>query len=541
MDSVLLSKINKLKPKPISFLTGLNLSESTFQVGTPNVQDSIATLSGATVINDTQGGSYIANQLAVMADEVWCNQNGENACKYSNDLTQATPWPLYGCTHSRVVLDDGRLWNLVTKTDATASRGIRQAFTIPSSPVGYLIMCTVRIPTDGTGAQSFTLNLTNSTHGGANVFKDFGNLQPGKTYRLHMYYTAAEKNTWVAGDTLTFYGMINSLNSYAACTVYVRDVLMCFYSPECFSNYVPTGSTAIAAGSTVMTKCDLDPYQFRNIDAICSSSGGNDCTPQEGQTNGVNKYSWYRSYDKLIAQAVKRGQIMVIGNRCPLNTGGAWDDANDQYLIMGYDKMFTRLQAKWNCGVDIRAFMKSLTASGQYTVSQLMTGTVHPNGTSAPLIAQQYINEITKNRKPMNNAQSELSGSVRVYMPQTLSGSWTLANETLGYELHKLGVNRLYTWRTTTQNDYILWTGITAEQLHILTHVDVTFGAFTVIIDEGTAQEIDIPIDCSGTSATANYYHGHFVTDFLSAGTHTVKIKVTSTGKLVKIHGIVAI
>lgn len=91
---------------------------------------------------------------------------------------------------------------------------------------------------------------------------------------------------------------------------------------------------------------------------------------------------------------------------------------------------------------------------------------------------------------------------------------------------------------SSTLNDYLLFTKVEAKQLHVIYRQDVTYGSFDIIIDEGLPNQRVLSINCG---ILVNMVHGQFVCDFLDDNLHTVKILITSTGKPVKVHGIVSI
>jgi len=166
-----------------------------------------------------------------------------------------------------------------------------------------------------------------------------------------------------------------------------------------------------------------------------------------------------------------------------------------------------------------------------------MQDVVHPSNTGITVLLEKYLEQI-ENKKVLSSAQPELKNTIRYYKSGTLTGTWTKTRYT-SLDNRLLG-GQTFALISDTTNDTIAWTGIVAEQLHILYKIDATYGTFDIIIDEGTTAEKTISFNCAVANTTA-WNHGHFVCDFLESGTHTVKLKITSTAKTVAFQGLIAI
>lgn len=534
----LITQLPDVVPKPITPLTIQCLSESIMQVGTPNFLQAIATATGAEVINSTQGASCIANQLCEMADEVYINMTGDNTIIQSNDFTQAA-WTKIGVpTITKVNLDDGTSWNKIVKNSTGSYECLSQVVTIPAGFTGAFMSVEVEIPVGTTPApvHSVSFNLNNTSKSNNATFKDFGSLVEGRRYKLGIFVPAATLATWASGDSITIYIRLNALDGSGAGTIYVRNVELSFTTPHGFQNYVPTLAAAVAAGASALTKAELNTIYYRDVDVIMQSAGRNDSAT-------VNKYSFHRALDKLIAQCVRKCQTVIIGNCPPHVTSGAWSgsNGNDGYVNKGYMAQFKRVMAKWNIGINIYQLFLDAVTSGGYSIAQLMLDTVHPTGLAVTdIMVPAYNKEIQSGRKPTSNAQPELKNLVKYIKSGVNTGSWILEAVTGALDDRLLGTYKTGIFSSSATNDTIVYSGITAEQLWIMYRIDPTYGTFDVIVDEGTAKARTFSFDCN-VAGTANWSHGHFICDYLDCGTHTIKIKVTSTAKPVKILGLVTI
>lgn len=529
-----------IKPNAIAASNVLALSESIMGAGNFIPQFQAEFNPQPTVLQSIYGGSHIATALAEMADEFWIPQNGENIFKYSNDLTQSV-WTKDDVTVTRQYMPDGSIWNQVIKPDSNTYKGFFQSIPpYPTGATGLFVSCEVFIPTTSNPAPmtKFYFGIADRTTNSGGISIQSPTLIPGNTYKVCGWFDKSQIS-WVPGSsdnfTIEIYPNQNATPTpFAPCTAYFRNFQANWFAPSFYSEYVPTGASNVAAGTTTLSKINKNKYAYKGLDSIIISFGRNEAN------DGVSAYSHYRAYDKLISVCLQKAKSVVIGNPPPYLNGTTYDTADDMYMSQPdnrFDLYWKQLMQKWNNGVDVHQNFLDLVAAGTYTPSQLNTDSWHPANTGGLVMAGLYSTEI-KNRPLPNNSNPELQNTIKYYPIGTPTGSWSLLKSNFGLEQRLFGMDQSISAVSSTQNDYLLFTNITAEQLHIIFRQDISYGSFVVIVDEGTPQERDFTIN---SATQTDRVHGQFLCDLLGSSTHTVKIKVTSNGLPVKIHGIVAI
>ena len=529
---------------PINQSNTLFLSESILGSGTCIPQYQGLFSPSTTDVRSIFTGSHIATALAEMADDIYVPSVEENALKNSNDVTIAQTggvgWVLdANVTASKVTLKDGTQWNLITKNATAAYNGFyHNGLRYPVGALGVFVSFELYIPLTSTPAplQRIWASINNFTTGLGTLLYQFnpaGVFVPGKKYKLECFFPASGI-VWTPGadEPIQLHFQINRNAGDVAGSFYIRNIEMSFFSTG-HTRYVATGTTPVAAQAVSMQKEGKNNYNYKDIDTTIISYGRNEAN------DGVEAYSHYRAYDKLISQCIRRGQLTVVGNPPPYRNGLIYDTANDLYMNQAdnrFDLYWLKLVAKWNCGVNVFQRFLDLVSAGTYTPTQLNTDAWHPTTAGGGEIATLYADKV-KGRIITNNCLPELKNNVKYYIMGIATGTWTLENPADGVEARIMaGLNLCRV--SSTLNDYLLFTAVEAKQLHIIFRQDASYGTFNIIIDEGLATQRLFSIN---SGVLVNRTHGQFVCDFLDDNLHTVKIIVTSTGLPVKIHGIVAI
>jgi hypothetical protein len=530
--------------KPITPTKVWELTDSIGGYGT--LPQLLASKLNATVINSAYTANQVSSALVETADEWHIPMKGGNQVARSNDMT--TSWNQIEVTATKATLKDGTVWNKITKTTANASKGIMydSITTWPASgATGVFFSLEVYIPeTSENPIKSLNVVIMELTTFKAvnNVYTD---LQSGTRYKICKFIPASNEQVagWGTANNKSIRILLNNGGSGgdAIGTCYIRNVEVSFTAPNAYENYVPTNGTVVAPADTaVVTKCDMNKYALQNVDVALCCFGRNEAVAN------VDPYSLYRAFDKLLNNCNKFAPLVIPFNCPPLRdktgSGNAWS-ANDNYVTSGYNKLFNRLMAKYNTGVNTFELIKKLVdEDGKYTQSEIYgTGDdTHLNAVGGEELANELAKQIVSGRRINNYARPEMSGTSKFYAPSTKTGTWTLNLDPVSVFAQTLAMYNDVSFGSSTQNDTLTWSNIQGEQLHIMYRVDTTYGTFDVIVDEGTGTERKFTIN-SAFAGVTNWRMGIFLCDYLEAGNHTVKVKVTSSGKPVNIMGILAV
>jgi hypothetical protein len=529
-NSSQLTEIANVANKPLNPTNIKIYSESILGMGNFVTKLSTALSSTSNFTQAIYSGSMIGSALAEVADEIYIPVNQENSVKNSNKLTSWST--LSNTTVSQEILNDGNVWNKIFKSDTVQDSGVYtdNVLSCPVNNNGIFVSMDIFVP-NGYQIYNFGINISNQSNSPSTNFIEkyySGNSIPtNKKYRLFFIIDKSEISWAINGtDVYRLHIKFNFVGSvFPAGAVYVKNVCMAWNS-YMYELYTPTSTEYATKQTSSWQSIPSNPYEDSYELAIV-------CYGRNDTVNNVNNKSHYLAYDKLISNIRRNtGGIIFLSPPPTYNIGTqSWDTDTYDSGANNYLNLFKMLSKKWNTGLDIYSIFKANS-----TPSTIMSDAYHQNGNGADIIVANIMDEL-KTRHLINNVNSELVGNVKLYLIGTPTGAWRKVTAT-SIEERKICSNNSYCLESSTLNDYLTFPSIKAQQFHLLTRDSFTAGSVSIIFDEGSVNEKVIPINIGIAN---DRLHGHFICDFGESGTHTIKVKITSNGSPIRIHGIVAI
>lgn len=522
LDTQLENVTKRVSPKSIKCF-----SESI--LGVSNFQEQLATRFDCEVIDGAYGGSHVGASLAEVSDKVYALVNDENSLYYSNDLTQAE-WRNDSVTATRVNLANLGIWNKITKDDDGAYRGVRTDLAKPYSlsAKGFTLMFDLYIPkTEETPIKSLRLFLADIDVYAEEAL-ELTELEEDTFYRIVWTLPDSEVG-FTKGSAIRFMLNMNRSDDHAIGTMYVRNFSLSYENVGFINNYVETQDAYSSPISSYSKEIQLNPYKKRYELALL-------CYGRNEANASISKEMHELAYEKLFANVMRETGQAILMSPPPKydTTEEVWAD-DDKYISEDYIDIYDRLTQKINSVVDVNTRFRSLDGS------DIMLDSWHQNETGSALIIDYVAEEVNTRKIPIVNPI--LKNDVIYRMDGIQNGTWeTVRTQSTGKPNPEVVVaSDAYSGClvSSTQNDYIEWADIEFRQLHLLARKDTNYGTIDIIIDEGTDNEVTYEYD--GALDTTDNMMAQCIVDFGETDSHSVKLKVSSSGLNVKIHGIVTI
>lgn len=524
--------------KPVIPLKIKTLSESIFNNG--NFIPKLTQATGAAVTQAQYSSSHIGLALAEASDKVFVPSVVENAVKNSNLLTAAS-WASSFSTITQEKLSDGLMWNKIVKSDTSLVGGIKTddastgLATCPADARGLYVSFDLYVPANS-ALKDILVQVSNRTNNPVANFLQtpVSSFVDGKKYRVIIAWDKTAI-TWAMNGT-DVYRLVIALNytdsAHAPSTAYIRNVEVSWDS-ILYEKYTQTTTTVKAKEALKWVEMDKNSYED-DYDTIIICYGRNDAE------DGVQSTSYKNAYDKLISNCIQKTGHLIITNPPPTSNTSTNQLDTDNYVSNGLLTAFKELAVKWNSGIDFNTILREYITSGKYQVTDLMADAFHQSLTGSDLMIAEIMKQYQQ-RKLLNTAKPKLSGNVNYYLSGKPTGTWKIVNFAGGVEGRLLNNFNSYCLESSTQNDWLLFDGITEafNQLWLICRIGTGFGAVNVIIDEGLSTEYTVAYNLA-LSATERQ-HGHFIVEFPDKAARTVKVKISSTALPVRINGIVTI
>ena len=497
----------------------------------------------ANIIDDCNMGSHVSIGLSIEADEYYAPTTGENALTSSNDLTNPN-WYKAGISVDRETMDDGTVWNRLTKQDDSPDKIVAQNASFPDGANGVSLQFEIYVPESSSPAPctSFSVYILRYGDGPEMGEKriDLKGLIPGKKYKVIAFFDKSKlpdkfpsdnPSEWKNGDTIQIRLRPNYVDMKAG-VIYVRNFNLSFKSPAGIENYTETDSEPSAGTAPVMSKLEMNGYSRSSVDAILLTFGRNEASWNGGL--GIDANAYFEGYDKLI-QLSRKWTNNVLMMNCPPKKDDLQDkwDENDPYIAFGnnFNDYFNKLIVKYNYGLNIFDKFKMLNVAP----SSIMRDSYHPNEEGSRLVSG-WIKDAIDNGNGINlNTAPEIAGTARHYFLGFSSGAWRLNTEMNENEYMEkynsylstpLGLLTDVALVSSTPGDKVSYTGIKGKQLHINYRVKDGYGTFFVKVNAGTPGEKVYRFN-SNYIGMDSARRGYYVCD-LPEGDNTVDIVVES-------------